>query len=358
MGILTVEIEEFIRLSLIHPILDVRSPSEYKHAHIPLSKSLPLFDDQERTIVGTIYKNQSRENAIKKGLEYFGRKMSKIIEDAEEVTKNHVNSGSKTILIHCWRGGMRSAGIAWLLDLYGFKVITLKGGYKSFRNWVLDTLLEPFPFIIIGGYTGSGKTEIIHELTTKHKYFTIYLEGIACHKGSAFGAIGQNAQPTQEMFENLLAFDIYKIKVDELFIDKRFVFIEDESQRIGTINLPQGFWINLKSCPTIFLEIPFKERLEYITNHYGKLDKNQLAAAITRIQKRLGGLETKLSLGFLLDEDFESCFSILLNYYDKLYKKALERKSEFLNSVTRLQCDDVEKSTNTLKIISILNDGL
>jgi tRNA 2-selenouridine synthase len=136
MGILTVEIEEFIRLSLIHPILDVRSPSEYKHAHIPLSKSLPLFDDQERTIVGTIYKNQSRENAIKKGLEYFGRKMSKIIEDAEEVTKNHVNSGSKTILIHCWRGGMRSAGIAWLLDLYGFKVITLKGGYKSFRNWV------------------------------------------------------------------------------------------------------------------------------------------------------------------------------------------------------------------------------
>jgi tRNA 2-selenouridine synthase len=219
-------------------------------------------------------------------------------------------------------------------------------------------LLEPFPFIIIGGYTGSGKTEIIHELTTKHKYFTIDLEGIACHKGSAFGAIGQNAQPTQEMFENLLAFDIYKIKVDELFIDKRFVFIEDESQRIGTINLPQGFWINLKSCPTIFLEIPFKERLEYITNHYGKLDKNQLAAAITRIQKRLGGLETKLSLGFLLDEDFESCFSILLNYYDKLYKKALERKSEFLNSVTRLQCDDVEKSTNTLKIISILNDGL
>lgn len=355
MAILTVEIEEFILLSLKHPVLDVRSPGEYAHAHIPNSNSLALFDDQERVVIGTIYKRQSREDAIKKGVGFFGKRMLSIIEDAELINLKIGDKNNKTILLHCWRGGMRSAAVAWLLDLYGFKVITLKGGYKSFRNWVINALAKPYPFIIIGGYTGSGKTEILHELTAKYNHFTIDLEAIARHKGSAFGAIGQREQPSQEMFENFLAFELFKIQSDVNFSSRGFIFIEDESQRIGTINLPQDFWGNLRTCQTIFLEIPFIERLKHITKHYGKLDRSQLAAAITRIQKRLGGLETKLSLGHLLDDDYQSCFQILLKYYDKLYNKALERKTGVHSDVIRIACNHVDSGTNTLNILSKMN---
>lgn len=357
MGVMNVEIEEFIRLSLFHPIIDVRSPGEYYQAHIPNAISVPLFDDHERAVVGKVYKRQSREEAIKKGVEFFGVKMRSIIDEAEELLKRYENSDRKTILIHCWRGGMRSAGVAWLLNLYGFKVITLCGGYKSYRNWVIKYLIEKFPFIVIGGYTGSGKTEVLHELSSKYKNFTIDLEKLAKHKGSAFGAIGQNNQPSQEMFENCLAFEMFKIKENPHFSDDSFVFIEDESQRIGTVNLPQGFWNNLKACPTIFLEIPFEDRLQYITQHYGVLDRSQLAAAITRIQKRLGGLETKLSLGYLLDNDYKSCFEILLKYYDKQYNKALDRKIDVVQNVTRIKCQNVDKNINSLKIKSIIGNG-
>src|ERR1035437_2355393 len=138
MAIEKLTIEAFLQLSKQHPVLDVRSPGEYCHAHIPGAYNLPLFSDEERKVVGTEYKQQGREQAIKTGLDYFGTKMSKIVEEAETIIKKH-NAPIQipnTVLVHCWRGGMRSAGIAWLLDLYGFKVYTLTGGYKSFRNWV------------------------------------------------------------------------------------------------------------------------------------------------------------------------------------------------------------------------------
>jgi len=181
-----VEVEEFLSLARQYPVFDVRSPGEYQHAYIPGAYNLPLFTDEERKLVGTLYKQDSREQAIKAGLDYFGLKMRKMVEEVEAMN-------SKTVLVHCWRGGMRSAGVAWLLDLYGFKVYTLVGGYKSFRKWVLARFEKPYPFQVVGGYTGSGKTELLKELATKG-HTIIDLEGIAHHKGSAFGALGEAAQ--------------------------------------------------------------------------------------------------------------------------------------------------------------------
>ncbi|MEI2739338.1 MAG: tRNA 2-selenouridine(34) synthase MnmH [Chitinophagaceae bacterium] len=204
MAIEKIHIEQFLELAKQHPVLDVRSPGEYKHAHIPGAHSLPLFTDEERKVVGTAYKQESREQAIKLGLDFFGLKMRKMVEEVEQLSPD-----SKTVLVHCWRGGMRSAGIAWLLDLYGFKVYTLIGGYKKFRNYVLDTFKLPFQLNILGGYTGSGKTELLKALREKGEK-VIDLEGIANHKGSAFGNIGMPAQPGQEMFENILATELRK----------------------------------------------------------------------------------------------------------------------------------------------------
>ena len=187
MAIEKLHIEKFLELAKQHPVVDVRSPGEYAHAHIPGAYSLPLFTDEERKIVGTAYKQQSREQAIKIGLDFFGGKMRKMVEEVEQfVRSSELNSAttqlktqhSKTVLVHCWRGGMRSAGVAWLLDLYGFKVYTLVGGYKKFRNHVLETFNLPFNLKILGGYTGSGKTELLK--TLKEKGETIVdLEGIA-----------------------------------------------------------------------------------------------------------------------------------------------------------------------------------
>ena len=195
MPVQKISIEEFLSLAKQYPVLDVRSPGEYTHAHIPTAHSLPLFTDEERKQVGTAYKQQSREAAIKIGLDYFGLKMRKMVEEIEGIVRSQ-ESGVKnlqasdselltpnSVLVHCWRGGMRSAAVAWLLDLYGFKVYLLVGGYKAYRKWILEQFEKDYNFNIIGGYTGSGKTLLVHELIKENKT-VIDLEGLANHKGS------------------------------------------------------------------------------------------------------------------------------------------------------------------------------
>jgi tRNA 2-selenouridine synthase len=322
MAIRVVEIEEFIKLSLKYPVLDVRSPGEYQHAHIPNAYSLALFDDHERAVVGTIYKKNSREDAIKKGLEFFGKKMLKIVEEVEEINKKLKDKNNKTVLIHCWRGGMRSAAVAWLLDVYGLNVYTIVGGYKSFRKKVIEINGNDRPYTILGGYTGSAKTEVLQSLR-KLKATVIDLEAMAQHRGSAFGAIGQPAQPSQEMFENKLALALHEA-------DKKNnpIWLEDESQRIGILNIPAEMWQVIRTKPVVFIDIPFEKRLDHIQNGYGKLNKGDLAGAIVRIKKRLGGLETKTALNYLTEDNTKECFRILLLYYDKLYHKALLNRPE------------------------------
>ena len=299
-------------------IIDVRSPAEYEHAHIPGALNLPLFDNDERAMIGTTYKKQSREAAIKAGLPLFGNKMLPMIETVESwmaaaQKENHLTK--PTLYVHCWRGGMRSAAVAWLLDLYGYKVIQLTGGYKAYRNWVLEQFTIPYSLKVLGGYTGSGKTEILHALQEKN-YSVIDLEGLAHHKGSAFGAIGQLAQPSQEMFENILAKKLWEVNKN-----KKPIWIEDESQRIGTVLIPTPLFHLMRNSTCYFMTIPFEQRLLFILQGYGKFDQQSLIEATERIQKRLGGLETKNAVEHIMQGELKEAFSILLKYYDKWYEK-------------------------------------
>lgn len=320
-------------------LLDVRSPGEYEHAHIPGAYSLPLFTNDERRIVGTAYKQESREKAIKIGLKYFGPKMVKMVEEVERLRAENQklnaegerrrpegqgldgtgekDASSLPIVVHCWRGGMRSAGVAWLLDLYGFEVRTIRGGYKSYRHWCLRQLSGQYQLQLLGGYTGTGKTEILQALAAQGEQ-VIDLEGLACHKGSAFGNINMPPQPTQEMFENQLALALHQAGSTG-----RRIWLEDESQRIGSVNIPFGFFQHMRQSPLLFAELPFEQRLDYIVKDYGKGDIEKLVNAIIRIQKRLGGLEAKNAIQHLLEGDLRSCFGILLRYYDKWYLKSL-----------------------------------
>ncbi len=373
-----INIEEFLKLAKHHPVLDVRSPGEYKHAHIPTAYSLPLFSDEERKQVGTAYKQQSREAAIKIGLYFFGVKMRKMVEEVEGIgnlelgkqetseieTQFQIRNSSqsladKPLLIHCWRGGMRSAAVAWLLDMYGFKIYLLTGGYKAYRKWVLAQFEKDYNFNIIGGYTGSGKTLLLHELQRQNK-IVIDLEGLANHKGSAFGALGEKPQPGQEMFENFLAEKLQAASNELQYLSGSSspfrglggIYLEDESQRIGNLQIPMPLWYTMRKAPVYFMDIPFEERLNYITEDYGKQDKENLRDAVLRIQKRLGGLETKNAINFLDGNNYKDCFRILLSYYDKWYYKGLLNRENLSSLLNKIPCAGVDTKINTQKLLS------
>ncbi|MBL7919954.1 MAG: tRNA 2-selenouridine(34) synthase MnmH [Bacteroidia bacterium] len=340
MPISKLNIEDFLKLPQSTIILDVRSPSEYEHAHIPGAFSLPLFTNEERKIVGTAYKQESREKAIKIGLDFFGIKTVKIIEEVEKITSFNK---TKEIAVHCWRGGMRSAAIAWLLDLYGFKVFLLTGGYKTYRNYIIQFFNKDYNLKIVGGYTGSNKTGIIHQLK-KEGEKVIDLESIAQHKGSAFGNLDLHAQPSQEMFENLLAAQLRKYQ-------SSLIWMEDEGQRLGNVNIPFVFFETMRRHPVLFINIPFEERLLHIVNGYGKYSKEKLINAIVRIKKKLGGLETKNAINFLLEDDLKNCFAILLKYYDKLYLRGTFKREDAEQLIKQIDLVSTEVNLNTKKIL-------
>ena len=356
MAIEQVDIEKFLKLSEHFPVFDVRSPGEFSHAHIPGALPLPLFADDQRSIIGTIYKKESRQLAVDKGLEFFSVRMKTVKQEVEDLIKESQKSkeGEKhnQVLLHCWRGGMRSGAVAWLLNLYGFKVYTLKGGYKSFRNWALAQFEKEYKINILGGFTGSGKTEVLHEMK-KRGFNTIDLEFLANHKGSAFGSLGEKPQPGQEMFENLLAVNLHQSQrgskssdTDESDdnISPQEIWLEDESRHIGSVGIPKTFWEQMRKSQLYFLEIRFEERLKHIVTIYGAFKKQDLETAIMRVQKRLGGLETKNAINYLLENDTKECFSILLHYYDKLYKNSLEKRESLDTVLNKIPCDKVDKN--------------
>jgi tRNA 2-selenouridine synthase len=334
-------IKEFLQASKDKLVLDVRSPGEYNHGHIPSAMSFPLFTDEERKIVGTTYKQKSREDAIRIGLDFFSPKMKKMVEDVEEILGRPDSKSVEklSVFVYCWRGGMRSAAIAWLMDLYGFQVYTLTGGYKAFRNHVLETFEQPFEFKILGGYTGSGKTEVLNELANQGETI-IDLEKIASHKGSAFGSFKMPPQPSQEMFENLLSVDL-----NDKFLTREphtgCIWLEDESQRIGDINLPNSLWEKMRKAHLIFLEVPFDERLNHLVDEYGECETERLIEATRRISQRLGGLDAKNTIEFLETGNIKEAFSILLHYYDKRYLKGLHNRENISTLLTKIHCDAV-----------------
>ena len=327
MSVQVLTAEPFLALAATHPVIDVRSPGEFAVAHIPGAYSLPLFNDEERATIGTAYKQISREAAIKIGLDAFGPKMRRMTEAAERIYQEHYSPGSyaKSLLVHCWRGGMRSAAVCWLLDLYGFKVYMLEGGYKAYRQWVIAHWDDAGPVCVLGGSTGSGKTKVLAALK-KLGQPVLDLEALAQHKGSAFGDLDNKGQPSQAMFENLLAADLHHLRNN---FPGRAIWLEDESQRIGNVNIPGTLfrqWAGT-GVSAVGLKVPFDQRLSAVVEEYGGHSTESIINAIVRIKKRLGPLETKTAIAHLVEGDLRSAFSILLHYYDKHYAKRAAQRS-------------------------------
>lgn len=317
-------------------IIDVRSPSEYAHAHIPGAMNLPLFNDEERAKVGTTYKQVSAEKALIKGLELVGVKMADFVKKAIKWAPE------RKILVHCWRGGKRSGSMAWLLAFAGFDVVTLEGGYKNYRQYVLSEFANRTQkFIVLGGKTGSGKTKILKNLAERGEQI-IDLEAIAHHKGSAFGWIGEQTQPSVEQFENNL-FDFFQ-KIDT----QRCVWVENESRSIGTVFIPQGFWNQMKNSPLIHLEIPFEQRVNHLVEVYTQTSKEDLITSFHKIASKLGGDNLKKAIEWIEEGNFRAAAAMGLKYYDKTYAYNLAVNNAPQKHIIEVEEVDFEKIADKL----------
>ena len=305
---------EYLELDGQLPLIDVRSPGEYEKGHIPGAVNIPLFNNNERAHVGTVYKQESKERAIEVGYKYVTPKLEWFITESKKIATDSI------VAVHCWRGGMRSKSFAQHLSDNGFsKVYVITGGYKAFRNHALESFKTEANICILGGYTGSGKTHILYLLKEQGEQ-TIDLEGLANHKGSAFGRLGNGSQPTIEQFENNLFWEWKDLDYSKT------TWIEDESHRIGLVNIPMNFFKNMQSHPVIFLDIPREERARFLVKDYSTVDKTMLADSILRIKKRLGGLNTKRALEYLEKNELYDVAMICLIYYDKYYLKGLKNR--------------------------------
>lgn len=331
-----IDILEFLEAAKTLPVLDARSELEFAHACFPGAINLPLLNNEERTIVGTTYKKEGNEAAVIKGYELVGHKFANYVKQALEIAPQ------KTILIYCWRGGLRSNIMAFVLHSAGFNVKLLTGGYKRFRNWALETLSVPKSIKIVGGKTGTGKTYILHELTKMGEQ-VIDLEGLAHHKGSAFGSLGEKPQPSVEHFENKLA-----LQWDVIDADKT-LWLENESRLIGTVRIPTLIYEAMRSAITIDIQIPLQERINNIMHDYGHFDKQLLEAGTRKLEKKLGNLRLQQAVDLLHQNELEAWIFILLEYYDKAYLYGKEQRS--VDLVKSMVCEGLSAQEIAVQLL-------
>ncbi len=335
MSIRMIEAEHWCTEKGSPPLLDVRSPGEFSAGHVPGAVNMPLFDNPERAKVGTLYKQVSRQEAMLEGLRIVGPKMAKFVELAGQLASDH------RIAIYCWRGGMRSGSVAQLLSMAGFQVDVIKGGYKGYRRFAAELLRKPWPLHVITGSTGSGKTEILHALSDLGEQ-VLDLEGLAHHKGSAFGGLMQPEQPSSEHMMNLMVEVLHGMDIN------RRIWVEDESLNIGSVFLDKDFWNYLHASPLYRVERSKEVRIQRLAGEYGAADKQEVMERIRRIHKKLGGLATKEAIESVENGDSVRATELLLHYYDKAYNTSISERSGDIHF--SLDCTD-ESATSIAKTL-------
>ncbi len=337
------ELEKF--RSLNGPLIDVRSPNEYYKGHMPNSINIPLFDNDERSIIGTIYKKDGREKAVIEGLKFFEKKLELLLDNLFiNINTHKKNNIELSIRLYCSRGGMRSQSIAWLLEKYKLNPIILKGGYKTYRRWIIDSFSKKWNIIIIGGKTGTGKTRLL-SLLERYKYQTIDLEGFACHRGSTFGGLGMKEQPTNEQFENKIGEKLYSFKTS------KNIYVEAESANIGKCKIPHEFFNQMKKSKRIEILRSESNRLKELIDTYSVFKKEELQESVLRIKKRLGPQRTKIAIESIKEEKWDLVCRSVLDYYDRCYEyEKVGKENILLLDLTDRKYDE--------KIIEIINNLL
>lgn len=307
-----ITIEEALKLPQ-QLFIDLRSPVEFKEAHIPGAINIPLLDDEERSLVGTIYKYNSPQEAVDEGFSLVAPKLPDICSRIKSLSQEH------DVVLYCFRGGMRSQSICQVLSLLGTRHFRLQGGFKAFRQKTLEFIEEPFDkeIVVLYGLTGVGKTEILRALQQKGLP-AIDLEGMANNRGSVFGHVGMQHGPSQKHFEGLL----YKKCLDLAKYPR--VAVECESRRIGKLILPSSFFDALQGGRRILIYDTMDHRIERLISMYtveNSLENvSELCASLERLKNRLGNAKIQKLNKLLLEKNYrEVAHDLLVEYYDPLY---------------------------------------
>jgi len=330
-------------LKLSDPLfIDVRSESEFEEDHIPTAVNIPIFNDEERKHVGTVFKHNGPEEAKKLGLTIVSPKLPHLVNLIEEAGMG------KEIVLYCWRGGMRSKSLATILDLMNINVFRLNGGYKKYRQWINNYFQQdffPFEVVVLHGLTGTGKTNIIRKLADQGAS-AVDLEGLANNRGSVFGNVGLSSQPSQKLFESLLWFQLHK------YGQKEYIIVECESKRIGKVTLPPSLYSGMKNGKHILLFDSLDHRIERILTEYkADLYANDLIHALDKLKNRLGN-EKVLSLHQMIEcGSFHPVVeTLLVSYYDPLYNYPNHPSSEF-----DLNVNSFDENQGTKEIVEYLS---
>jgi tRNA 2-selenouridine synthase len=331
------------------PLIDVRSPSEYEEFHIPGAINIPLFTNQERAEVGTIYKQKGKEFAKNLGVSILSTKLPEIYEKVKEVNKL---DAEQPIVVYCWRGGMRSRSIASVMGMLEVPILQLEGGIRSFRQLIMDELEQAKQstkkYIVLEGLTGTNKTDILEQLEEKG-YPVINIERLANHRGSVFGQIGLNPS-SQKEFESLL----YKRLVE--LRDSTYYIIEAESKRIGNVILPEFLLTGKENGERIHIEMELEKRVRNICDTYRFQEHSEeFEESIGRIKKRLSMNTLKNITELLLIRDYPSIVRLLLEeYYDPMYDYASQRYKTPIHTIFVESLEDGEKKVTEIisKIVS------
>ncbi len=332
MASILLDIDQF--LETVKPLLDVRSPAEYENGHIPGAISFPLFTDRERAEIGTLYKKDGKEIAVKRGLEITGPRIVEYIDKAEQLSTD-------SFRLHCWRGGMRSESISWLLNTAGFETTLLKGGYKAYRNAQFKFFDKDLPLRVVSGFTGTKKTIILNKLRAKGEQ-VVDLEGIAKHPGSSFGNQKSGEQPTTEQFQNEV-FEIFRS-----FDLSKPIWIEDESIRIGNVNMLESLYQQKSKSPHYVIEASKEQRVQYLVDDYGDISEDRLVYATRSISKKLGKKLADTAIEAIGKGDLYTACDIILKYYDKRYSSSLKRKGAFIEKRINTDLTNLENAIDQL----------
>lgn len=328
-------IDEFLKLRTTLPLADVRSEKEFGQGHIRKAVNIPILNDEERRAVGIDYKEKGQSEAIKTGFRLVGPRFLEIINSAEYL------ADGKELLVHCWRGGMRSSNFCQIIGMANIKTHQLQGGYKAYREKALASYKVPFKLHVVGGLTGSGKSHVLHALKERGEQI-IDLERLACHRGSVFGGLMMPPQPTTEQFQNDLFEDLMRLD------PSKPVWIEDESIAVGKIFLPQDFWKQMSVAPLYDISADKEVRIERLVREYGHADRDEFAAAMQSITRKLGGQHYKAAKEKLEQGDMPSTIDILLTYYDKAYGLGLKNKEHRMKARVSWNGKDVHACADQL----------
>lgn len=309
-------------------IIDVRSPCEHEEERILSSVNVPLLSDSERAHVGTVYAQEGELPAKRLALKYISPKIPDIVDSIYAMRKH-----GQPIVVHCWRGGLRSEAVASFLSVVGFDCFRLSGGYKAWRKEVIEFLEVsnwPFSAVVLQGLTGTGKTEILKELE-KLGMQVLDLEGLANHRGSAFGGIGLGKQPTQKNFEAAIYDRLRTIKGG-------IVFMEAEGRKIGNLNLPKHLLALIGSQPRVLITGSIEARKTRLVQDYAQQTdeaRQHALDSLNRLKERLGGQAiTELCELAQLGKLAEVAERLLEVYYDPLYGKHIEQMAPYTLSIS------------------------